>query len=74
MKNLFFTMALALTGLFANANNEVPTNKSIELQTNMILSAEKLSADEDDQLIYLGRFRVYVDGVYIGTYDVYLEV
>ena len=67
-------MALASKGLSANANNKVPINKSIELQTNMILSAEKLSADEDDQLIYLGRFRVYVDGVYIGTYDVYLEV
>ena len=63
MKNLFFTMALASKGLSANANNKVPINKSIELQTNMILSAEKLSADEDDQLICLERFRVYVDGV-----------
>ena len=56
-------MALASKGLSANANNKVPINKSIELQTNMILSAEKLSADEDDQLICLERFRVYVDGV-----------
>jgi hypothetical protein len=40
----------------------------------MILTSEKLAADEDDQLIYLGRFAVYVDGVFIGIYDVYLEV
>ncbi len=72
MKKMVFTIALALTGLFASANNETKANQSIELQSNMILSQEKLSAEEARDVIYLGRFDVYVDGVYIGTYDVYL--
>ena len=74
MKKLFFTLALAFSGLFANASNEVPAKKSIELQYNMVISNEKLSAEELSDVIYLGRYDVYVDGVYIGTYDVYLVV
>ena len=63
-------MALALTSLFASANNDVKVNQLIELQPNMILSEEKLSA-EKPLVIYLGEYDVYVDGVYIGTYDLY---
>ena len=73
MKKVFFTLALALTGLFASASNDVKVNQSIELQSNMILSEEKLSAEEAD-VIYLGTYDVYIDGVYIGTYDVYLII
>ena len=65
-------MALALTSLFASANNDVKVNQLIELQPNMILSEEKLSAERP--LVYLGTFDVYVDGVYIGTYDVYVII
>jgi hypothetical protein len=74
MKKAFLTLAFALTGLFANANNEISVAQSIELQSNMIISEEKLSAEEAREVYYLGRFDVYVDGVYIGTYDVYLIV
>jgi hypothetical protein len=74
MKKVFFTLALALTGLFASANNDVKVNQSIELQSNMILSEDKLSAEEARDIYYLGRFDVYIDGVYIGTYDVYLVI
>jgi hypothetical protein len=74
MKKVFFTLALALTGLFASANNDVNVNQSIELQSNMILSEDKLSAEEARDIYYLGRFDVYIDGVYIGTYDVYLVI
>ena len=44
MKKVFFTLALALTGLFASANNDVKVNQSIELQSSMILSEEKIFA------------------------------
>ena len=74
MKKVFFTLALALTGLFASANNDVKINQSIELRSNMILSEDKLSAEEARDIYYLGRFDVYIDGVYIGTYDVYLVI
>lgn len=74
MKRVFFTLVLALTGLFASANSEVPVNRSIELQPNMILSEEKLSLEEAREAYYLGRFDVYVNGVYIGTYDVYVII
>ena len=52
MKKLFFTLALAFSGLFANASNEVPAKKSIELQSNMVISNEKLSAEENDNYFY----------------------
>ncbi len=73
MKKSFLTIALALTGLFASASNDVKVNQSIELQSNMILSEEKLST-EDLEIYFLGTFDVYVDGVYIGTYDVYIII
>ncbi|RRA95577.1 hypothetical protein [Paenimyroides viscosum] len=74
MKKLLFTLALAITGIFAQANTTNSSNPKIELTNNMVVSENVLSGEEARELIYLGVYDVYVDGVYIGTYHVYLEV
>ncbi len=75
MKKLFFTLALATLGIFAQANTVTTTaNNAIELTSNMVVSENAIPSSEARQLIYLGIYDVYVDGVYVGTYHVYLEV
>ncbi|MFW0717202.1 hypothetical protein [Pedobacter sp. N23S346] len=76
MKKLFFTLALATVGFFAQANTTPVLNNTIELTSNMVVSENALSASEASaqDVYYLGEFDVYVDGVYIGTYHVYLII
>lgn len=74
MKKLFFTLALATFGFFAQASTSTIANEAIELSSGMVVSENVLSTSQAKQLIYLGLYDVYVDGVYVGTYHVYLEV
>jgi hypothetical protein len=84
MKRIFLILVLAFACVFANASNgkKVTTsqpqtqaatpNKAIEWQSNMMLSDTKTKPAADDECYYLGIYDVYVDGIYIGTYHVWL--
>ncbi len=72
MKKIILLFAFVLFGMasYANTTAEVMPPKSIELTENMVIGQNDIS----DKVYYLGRYKVYVNGEYIGTYDVYLVV
>lgn len=47
--------------------------ESKELSHKIITSEHLKNYFEDVHIIYLGEFDVYIDGVYIGRFHVYLE-
>jgi ribosomal protein L9 len=69
MKKVFFILIFAFVGLFASASNTKAT-QSIDLQSNMTIAKENVSAKKGWR--YLGIYDVYVDGVYQGTYHVWV--
>lgn len=79
MKKFLFILIFAFVGLFATASSttKAVTNTAIELKSNMVLSETKSPVKENVKkfaLYYLGVYDVYVDGVYIGTYHVFIEI
>ena len=74
MKKVFITLVLAITVFFAQAYTSSSINPTIELNSNMVVSESVLPISETQELIYLGEFDVYLDGVYIGTYHVYVLI
>jgi hypothetical protein len=78
MKKLILGLLIlaGTSATFAKTSNQSTETKSIELASNMRLVTPEtdLSNKNEDRLVYLGRYRVYVDGVYIGVYDVYANV
>ena len=75
MKKFILMAAMILPCVFASAATSKKVapnaNPSIELTSNMVLGQ---TADEVGEAIYLGVYDVYVDGVYIGTYHVFLVI
>jgi hypothetical protein len=81
MKKLLLILVVAFAGLLANASNHkiansqsVTAKKSIEWQSNMILTEAKTTVKKPAAMdcYYLGVYDVYVDGEYWGVYDVWI--
>lgn len=74
MKKYFFTALLAIAFAFttsAATTIETEPIQSIELTENMIIATPGDVVDEDD-CRYAGVFAVFVDGNFVGFYDVYI--
>lgn len=69
MKKVLLALTLVFAVFFASAKT-VPATKSIELQSNMMISKEAKVAKKGWE--YLGVYDVYVNGVYQGTYHVWV--
>jgi opacity protein-like surface antigen len=74
MKKFLFTAILALSLTFttsaATATEATPI-QSIELTENMVINTYGETLNDED-CDYIGVYDVFVDGVYIGRYDVYI--